>query len=45
MIEVIEPSLSELIFVSYDGDFDENTGAYHGQGRSLESFKDPILCF
>jgi hypothetical protein len=35
MIEVIEPSLSELVFISYDGDVDENTGVYHGTGIQL----------
>ena len=33
MMEKIEPSLSELVFISYDGDFDEDTGAYHGSGN------------
>ena len=32
MIEVIEPSLSELVFVSYEGDTDELTGVYNGIG-------------
>lgn len=32
MLEVIEPSLSELVFISYVGDVDEDTGMYHGQG-------------
>jgi hypothetical protein len=36
MIEVIEPSLSELVFVSYDGDVDEVTGAYDGTGCCME---------
>lgn len=36
MIEVIEPSLSELVFVSYDGDVDEVTGAYDGTGCCIE---------
>ena len=35
MIEVIEPSLSELVFVSYDGEFDDDTGAYHGPGTAV----------
>ena len=33
--EVIEPSLSELIIVSYDGDVDEETGAFHGTGSAV----------
>lgn len=36
MIEVIEPSLLELVFVSYDGDVDEVTGAYDGTGDCMK---------
>lgn len=43
MIEVIEPSLSELVFVSYDGDVDEVTGAYDGTGYCIEIFTN-FLC-
>ena len=35
LTELIEPSLSELIFVSYEGDVDDETQAYHGQGSAV----------
>jgi hypothetical protein len=33
--EFIEPSLSELIFSSYDGDIDEDSGCYQGMGSAV----------
>jgi hypothetical protein len=44
MIEVIEPSLSELVFTSYDGDVDEVTGAYDGTGYCKETISH-FFCF
>ena len=41
-MEKIEPSLSELVFISYDGDFDEDTGAYHGAGNWQQQWSEVV---
>lgn len=34
IVDSVEPSLDDVVFASYDGDIDKNTGLYHGTGSA-----------
>lgn len=35
IVDCVEPSLDDVVFASYEGDTDKNSGLYHGSGNAV----------